>query len=153
MKTCEALNRLYEHQAVLLDHIDGACSLLQLDPPVAQPRLAKARWELVRRLRAYQLFKHTEIFDPALASGSPQQIAAARQMKVDCIAAGETFRGYVLEWSGRDVITEWDAYSLAMRRVAGDLRNHIAGERQNVTRFLSGVERTRKLSAAAPLQA
>ena len=146
MKTVHALRELDLHQRGILAQIDSALPLLRLPPARAQPALAKARWQMVRLLHAYQSFKHGEIFDPAIRSGTAAQIRAASRMKADCIAAGEAFRTYVQRWSSTGVTTEWDAYVPAMVAMADQLRAHVATERRTVEALLAGAERTRRLA-------
>lgn len=145
MDTADALNRLNEHQALALSIVDRATEMAQGDPAVAQVSLARMRWELMRTMKGYQLFKHNEIFDPAIRGGSPLQMATAQQMKTACLKLGEEFQTYVVKWSAVDVVHDWDRYKPAMLKMADTIRRHIARERREIGVFLSGSERTRQL--------
>ncbi len=145
MQTERALQELDAHHVRLLSHIDAAERLVTLSADQAQHRLARSRWELVRLLQAYQVFKHSEIFDPAIRSGSPPHVRAAVGMKAACIAAGEQFHAYVRDWSSRDVAAAWEEYRPAMLAMTATLRAHIAQERRTIRALLAGSDRTRKL--------
>ena len=146
MNADQALLRLEAHQRGLLDHIERAVSLLALPASEAREPLAHARWVMVRMLQEYQVFKHAEIFDPAIRRGTPLQVNAATRMKTDCIAAGEAFRTYVRQWSGTDVAARWDEYRPAMRAMAERLRNHMTTERRAVADLLAAAMLTRRLA-------
>lgn len=146
MKTEHALARLYEHQQAILDHLAASCEFMRQDPHLARGPLAKARLEMFRLLRAYQLFKHTEIFDPVVRQDNAGQIASASRMKADCTAAGEAYRAYVNVWSTRDVVDAWDSYRPAMTAMAQRLRSHIAVERAQVPQLLAGSSNTRRIA-------
>ena len=146
MNTDQALHRLDTLQQGVLDHISRATALLAQPCTDAREPLARARWTLVRMLQEYQVFKHAEIFDPAIRRGAPAQVYAATRMKADCIAASEAFRTYVREWSASDVVARWDEYRPAMRAMAEQLRAHIATERRGVADLLAGAARTRRLA-------
>ena len=121
----------------------AALAATRTGPGSAPATLGPMRWKMVRLLRAYQIFKHSEIFDPAIASGSPTRAAAAHAMKARCIAAGETFRHYVVTWTARDVAAAWDEYQPAMKRMIADLRAHIAIERHEIGTALADIPHTR----------
>lgn len=145
MTTADALGRLDEHQKLILDEIDRAVDLTALGPDVGQELLAKGHRLILRRLRAYQLFKHAEIFDPAIRGGTARQIAAARRMKADCIIAAEAFRTYVAQWSKVDVAGTWDSYCPGLRTTAERLRSDLAAERGHVCELFAGSEPVREL--------
>ena len=137
MRTPDPLPRLYDQQTRILAQIESATALLRLDPLVARAPLARARWTLARMLREYQLFKHREIFDPAIAGGDEREVAAACDLRASCIAAGDAFTAYVARWSSLDIAALWDSYRPAMRRMAGELRTHLVRERAQVERLLA----------------
>jgi hypothetical protein len=153
MLTTDALTRLHDHQSRILVQIDGAVAMLGMDPDTARLPLARLRWTMVRMLRAYQLFKHGEIFEPVAAHGDADQRARARQMREACIAAGERFAAHVARWSCRDVVSAWSEYQPALRSAAADLRSHIAQERRQIERLLAGSVRTRRPTTQAPTAA
>lgn len=146
MHTADALRALDRHQQRILAGITAAVALLDLPAAEARPPLARARWEMLRMLGEYRLFKHTEVFDPAEASGSPAQVMAARKLKAECDAAAAGFRAYVVHWSARDIAAEWAGYRPAMLAMAARLRAHLAHERGAITAVLAGSTRTRRLA-------
>ena len=146
MNTDQALLRLDAHQRSLLDHLDQSLALLFEPPAAAREPLAHARWILVRMLHAYQVFKHAEIFDPAIRRGTPAQVQLATRLKADCIAASENYRAFVRVWSASDVVARWDEYRPAMLAIADQLRAHLSTERRTVADLLAGSTRTRRLA-------
>ena len=150
MKTSDAMRLFDDHQQRILGHLDTALALTRQPPAEARQALAVARWTTVRLLQAHQIFKHTEIFDPAIRSGSPAQAQAASRLKVDCIAAGEAFRDYVRKWSTTNAEEQWDRYQPAMLAMAEQMCAHLRSEREAVAALLDGAERTRRLAADCP---
>ena len=150
MKTEHALERLYEHQQGVLDHLARTLELARCEPEEVRGALAKSRLEMFRLLRAYQLFKHNEIFDPVIRRGNLAQIATATRMKSDCTAAGDAYRAYVNLWASCDVVAVWSSYRPALLAMAQRLRTHIEVERTQVPQLLAGAESTRRLTPALP---
>lgn len=143
MQTDIALRTLEQLGDGILSHMAAAECLTRDEPASARVPLAAARWSLVRRLRAFQLFKRTEIFGPALRRGDPDRAVAARRLADRCAAAGESFDAYVRYWSGQDVVERWDDYRPAMLGMTARLRRDVLGERLQVARLLDGTGRTR----------
>ena len=88
MLTARALDLVHIHRVTIDAHIDCAVTLLKRPAEAARYPLALARWNLVRLLREYHLFKQVEIFEPAIRSGSTTQISQARQMLEACRQGG-----------------------------------------------------------------
>ncbi|WP_425230878.1 hypothetical protein [Sphingomonas sp.] len=130
------LVRLHRHQENILAIMRGAEPLLRDSALRDVAALARARWALMRALGEYQLFKHNEIFDPAIARDLLGSALKAERMKRACIAMGDEFRGYVTKWSGRDVAGDWVAYEPAALQIIARLRAHIARERTEVAELL-----------------
>lgn len=151
MDTHLALTRLLDHQSAILAEIEGARRPLRVDGRAAQPRLAKHRWLLMRMLREYQLFKHVEIFDPAIARGDARRADLARAMKARCIATGDGFHRHVAAWTGEAIDAHWTDYAAAVLAMADRLTLHIARERREVAMLLDGASRTRQPAADARL--
>jgi hypothetical protein len=97
--------------------------------------LGKARWEVARALREYQLFKHNRIFDP-LGSGPDYRAIRARRMKAECIRVGEEFRQYVLKWSVVSILDHWADYHPAALDAVVRIRAQLAKERIGVAQLL-----------------
>ncbi len=144
MTPADVLLRLRGYEGRLLVQIDQSTALAALDATDACLPIAKARWSLARMLREYQLFKHTEIFDPAILHGDKDQAAVARRMRAECIAAGEHFTAYVARWSRRDVAAAWPEYRAATREMIDGMRRHIAREQREAAALLAGRSWTRK---------
>lgn len=130
------LARLDEHQATILDITRRGERMLRA-PERDAAGLARGRWELARAIMAYQGFKHREIFDPVAARGAPQQAAAARRLKAECMATVDAFRAYVARWSSGSVIDRWDEYQAAALRLITDLRAQLARERREAEALLA----------------
>lgn len=145
MLTKDVLLRLYDHQSRILARIDASTALLRLGPVEARVPLARARWAMARMLREYQLFKHTEIFDPVIADGDDRQVAAARRLRDNCAAAGDGVSAHVERWTTADVTAQWASYCRSVRQSAGEMQAHIARERSQVEALLAGTPSTRPL--------
>jgi hypothetical protein len=140
---------LYAHQDRLLALVAEAEALVEAEPDRSAHRLATIRWEMVRLMREYQLFKHGEIFDPMIASGSATQAALARDLKARCHAASDRYVEHTRRWSTGGIMVEWADYRLAVLAMADAVRDHMQQEREAVTMLLVGRERTRSGAPAA----
>jgi hypothetical protein len=126
------LNQLCDHQDKILAHIAQKEALIRsLAAPDAMV-LGKARWELTRLLSAYQIFKHSQIFDPVIARGAPEAARRAQRLKIDCIAMGDAFRAYVAHWMAVGITDHWEAYKPAALACIATTRQHLATERREV---------------------
>ena len=130
------LTRLGDHQQSALALMRGAEAMLR-DPARDAAALARARWALMRVLTAYQLFKHREIFDPAVGGTVLGDAQRAARMKRACTQVGEEFRRYVATWSRTDVAAAWDSYQPAALAMIERLRDHFAREKAEVEALLS----------------
>ncbi|WP_141243992.1 hypothetical protein [Sphingomonas lenta] len=127
--------------------IDRATACLEQSPEIARAELAHLRWKLARALREYQVFKHSHIFDPAIASGSPSLAEAGRRLKIDCIAGGETFFRYVRFWSSKDVVANWGEFRAATRDLGRNLRDHVSSEGTQIRLLLAEATKRGLVSA------
>jgi hypothetical protein len=109
---------------------DQVHSHLSARAPSGVAELARARAEQARTITSYQLYVHREIFDPMMRSGTVEQVAKAREMKVECIMLAEDFRAFARRWQIDNVLSEWDAY----RPAALDLRDRVRGHITNMRR-------------------
>jgi hypothetical protein len=75
----------------------------------------------------YQVFKHERIFNPALTHADPELAGLAREMKVECIAAGETFRAHLQGWRVEDIRGAWTNYQATARLTINQPRRHRSG--------------------------
>ncbi|KKC24198.1 hypothetical protein [Sphingomonas sp. SRS2] len=123
------LHRLDEHQAKAFDIIKRGDVLLAVNAIPDQGLLSAARWELTRVLGAYQAFKHHELFDPIIRNGPPDKARLAEQMKAECIAIGEDYRGHVARCAGIDIVAHWDSYRPAVVKLLARIKAHMTRER------------------------
>lgn len=127
---------LDDHQQRLLAKLGENDALLRAAEPDSHA-LGCVRWQLVRLLREYQLFKHRRIFDPAIRSGVTLARAQAETMKAECIAAGEAIARFVLTWSAVEGPVDWSAYRLAALDLHLAIRRHVVRERRGVIALLA----------------
>ncbi len=125
------LTQLYAHQTGLKAAMADARAHLAADAidPLAT---ANARWRLTRLLTAYQMFKHQRIFDPLTRQGSREDARTALQMKIDCIAIGETFRAYLARWTASGIEGREPEYRRDARGMMSLLERHILRERRGI---------------------
>lgn len=108
-----------------------------VDPHPARPtvdgiaELDRTRAEITRTLNSYNLFLHREIFTPILETGSPGEISAAREIKIECIGLTEEFRVFTAKWRTADAESNWDSYQPA----AHAFRQRIIAHVEQVTRL------------------
>ena len=145
------LARLRTYQDRVLALAGEAERLLRGDGPAAAQRLAQLRVEQGVAIAAYQLFVHREIFAPMIREGTPDEVEAAKQLKVACIAFSNQFCHHVQEWTRRDPAREWASYRPAALAMVAELQGHIAQVR---SAFLPASERWEMhLSAAGAVAA
>ena len=131
------LSRLQIYHDDIVARIAASVAVIEADNLSSLSILSARRWQMVRLLREYQIFKHSRIFDPAIANGSPSEVAAARGMKINCIAMGNAFSSYVKLWSSGLITTSWEDYRIAMIEMSAVLTRHVKSERRNVEALLS----------------
>ena len=133
-----ALERLQVHQDGILAIMREAEPMLH-DPAARDVAgLARTRWALMRALTAYTLFKHNQIFDPAISRKLLGEATRAERMKRACIRVGEEFRDHVTKWSGSDVAGQWPDYQAAALTMTARLRDHLATEKKEIAALLAG---------------
>ena len=130
------LTRLQSYHDDIISRIAASVAVIEADNLSSLSTLSARRWQMVRLLREYQIFKHSRIFDPAIAKGSPSEIEAAQEMKINCIAMGNVFTSYVKTWSSGLITTRWEDYRIAMIEMSTLLMRHVKSERHNVEGFL-----------------
>jgi len=144
MNTNDALANVWRRQAEILETAAGVMALIDSDPAVGQAELVKARWQLARQVREYQLFKHAEIFGPTIRFGTETQSRLAAQAAALCTANGAEFHAYLTQWSGRDTLGQWPDYQSATKAMVAGLRQALAAEKFQIGRLVEGAERTRQ---------
>ncbi len=135
MDISNALARLHSHQRRALDLLVRGADAL--DSAAGDQQALSMRPDLAAVLRDYQIFKHEEIFDPAVASGGAERAALGRAMKVECIAAGETYRLHVQQWKPDAIAADPANYRAASRLTLNALRRHVEREGEGITLLLT----------------
>ena len=138
-----AFQFLVDHQARVAELLDRSKASLAPDQPADFVAIAAIRWNLMRVLRAYQLFKHQEIFDPLARSGDDAIASEAEVMKQRCVAVGVAYITHADRWSHGAAISEWDAYVTEASKMIGRIERHLARERTEVEMLFRNVGRTR----------
>lgn len=139
MDTTRALRLLNEHRQGLIDQLATAEAVVTRAASDGCPDLARAHWDLARRLRAYRLFKHADVFCPAIAQGDDAERRAGADMMVACDAAAANFDAYVLQWSGiggQVGAQEPDRRTAMLTLIAG-VRAHLEMEGRGIERLLN----------------
>jgi hypothetical protein len=112
--------------------------------------LARHRWELVRVLVEFELFKHREIFDPLIRHGDQQTAARARIMKQECTALGADIRAFVTQWSNGSVEERWPEFRLAKLALFDRIERDLADQRRGLVLLAAAPPRS---AGAAPVTA
>ena len=128
---------LRDHQNRALDVLRRGAACVEAGPDAVAASLVPLRAEMADALQRYQVFKHERIFDPAVASGNKTRSDLARAMKVECVAAGETFRAHQKRWRDSDVAADWATYKPAVRLTINQLRRHITRERDGIDALIA----------------
>jgi hypothetical protein len=144
LETDRALARLAEYQRQVMEILAEARRSESGDygPPIEA--LARARWELVRLLREYQLFKHVEIFDPLIRAGEGLRADTARSLKTRCLELAAAYSDHVRRWSFQGPTSDWPAYRRDALAMAELIELRLAIELRDVRILLAGVARTRQ---------
>lgn len=139
-----ALERLTGHQERIAEILERARAALAHAHHPEHARLAQMRWELMRVLRDYQLFKHLEIFDPVIRHGTAGQAARAGELKQRCLGIAAIHTEHVRRWSLLGAIDAWPAYRTDAVEMVDRLHAHLAAERRDTACLLAGMHRTRR---------
>lgn len=138
-----ALALLIERQSKIAALLQSADALLVVGNPVDRAAMAALRWQLVRTLREYQLFKHQEIFDPLVAAGDAGIAHRADGMKDRCVAIGNTYLAHIDSWANGATMETWDTYVTQTRGVLAKITRHLDRERGEATDLLADVGKIR----------
>lgn len=114
--------------------------------------LAESRQELARLLMEYALFKHRNIFEPAIFSGG-ERAKEARRLKIACIVAGEDYRTYTRAAAVSGPLDDWRAYRLRATAQVASLRSHVIAERVSIYQLLGRRDRISPKAPGAELRA
>lgn len=135
METPRLIAELARHHDAVLAHLNVTRRLLALPAQTAQPQLARRRWELIRILRAYQLFKHGELFDPLIRRGGPAA-PLARAMKDRCSSLGDAVAAHIRLWSTTGATVAWGDYVAAETAMVDRLLGHLRRESEEARRLV-----------------
>jgi hypothetical protein len=137
MGKASLVKQLDDHQKKVGDILRWALPVLSRASvtPEEAAELMERRMELSRLLMEYALFKHREIFEPAIAGGGKHGGEAMR-LKLACIEAGEAYRDHTRSRDKTHPIADWDTYRSAAADVAHAIRQHLAEERAGVRQLL-----------------
>jgi hypothetical protein len=122
------IDELKAHQEKVLSIMARSFAMIEKPGALDTGVLGQNRWELMRTLRAYQIYKHVFIFDPAIASGTPGRASHAAAMKARCEAMGAAYQAHTLQWSASSVVEREAEYRAATRHILERARNHMARE-------------------------
>lgn len=100
--------------------------------------LALVRWELMRHLRAYQLYKHSRIFDPIIGSGIGAKTIFAQELKDRCLALARDYETHVTKWSLTGPAAAWSDYVSEAQAMSKRIERHLFQETQQIEALLSG---------------
>lgn len=148
MQHDRAIIRLEGYQEQIRRIIGQALPVVRDGDPSQCMSLASARWQLLRVLREYQLFKHTEIFDPIIGHGPGLKASAAALLKKRCVELADEHHRYVQRWSLEGLGTAWPQYRSEALVMADRIEQHLRQEMRDVRALLSGLYRTRQAEAA-----
>ncbi|MDP1025707.1 hypothetical protein Q5H91_00635 [Sphingomonas sp. KR1UV-12] len=134
MSIDDPFTRLHEHQRRALNVLTRVSEAIDAERDQASIDL---RAEMAVVLRDYQIFKHEDVFDPAISSGSAERVDLGRKMKIECIGAGEAVRSHLQRWKEGAVAADPATYRAAAHLTLNALRRHIAREEEGITRLLT----------------
>lgn len=117
--------------------------------PAGLDDLSRTRAEQARIITAYQLFVHREVFEPLIASGSPEQVRRAKELKIECIMLAEEFRAFARCWAPDGVSGQWDAYRAAALDFSARIRTHARNIRMSAPAYLGGRQPMREWRIAS----
>jgi hypothetical protein len=143
MNGTRAIELLGEHQRKVRELLRQTHEVLTPGQPETFAAVATLRWQIMRALRAYQLFKHHEIFDPLVTSGNAPTKAAATVLKEQCLAIGKDYAGFVERWSSGAATADWTRYATEAKKVVRRIDQHLINEQDKVRLLIGNIDRTR----------
>ena len=138
----ERLNRgplqeaLGEHQDAIGLMLDEVEALLQSSDPARAPLIMLLRWQLTKRLRSYQEFKHVLLFDPLCGGDDTAVARLASEMRDRCVGTGDAYASHVKTWPDNSIDADWTSYKEAKTQVVTLLRQHLSREKQDAEQLL-----------------
>ncbi len=98
---------------------------------------ARHRWELLRALVEFQIFKHRDIFDPMIRQGNPRTAPRAQAMKTECAALGAEVRAFVARWSDGSVDTDRERFRIATLALIAKVERGLADQRRALATMIA----------------
>lgn len=133
-----AVLRMREYHAQLSHLLDRSSHAIAEDE-AGNVALAGLRWQLVRALREYQLFKHTEIFDPLIRNVAADRVRDATSMKDRCEQIGAQYNSFIKAWHLGNGGPSSSGYRAAARRMLDAVSRHVATEGEQIPHLLRGI--------------
>lgn len=129
--------KLDAHQTAVLPIVSWGIRQMHREAstaPLASELTAK-RMELTRLLVDYALFKHRDVFAPAIAMGGDQAVEGMR-LKAACIEMGERYRAFIRSPDSGQRIDDWSSYRYEALAMAIELHEHLVSERVAIRKLL-----------------
>jgi hypothetical protein len=98
---------------------------------------ARHRWELLRVLVEFQLFKHRDVFDPLIRQGDPRTAPRAQLLKTECAALGAEVRAFVVRWSDGSVEADWERFRTASLALIAMVERGLAEQRRTLATMVA----------------
>lgn len=124
----------HQHDIGLM--LDEAETILASSDPARAPLIVLLRWQLTKRLREYQSFKHVLLFDPLCGGNDTAVERLASEMRERCTAIGDVYAEHVKRWPDDDLANGWTAYAEGTSVVILAIRRHLAREKQDAEQLL-----------------
>jgi hypothetical protein len=97
--------------------------------------LEAKRFRLCNHFSRYQIFKHTQMFNPVIEHAPASSKVVARAMKIDCIELGEIFSRYNNRWLGLES-NDWTIYRQDMLLTTEMMQESINAEIRAIRHLL-----------------
>ena len=135
MHAHSAIRKMSDYHTRLRTLLDRSSEALANDA-VDIVTLAGLRWQLVRLLREYQLFKHTEIFDPIIRHRPLGRNEHASRLKARCEIMGTRYNDFIKRWHLGASGPSSSDYRDAARKMIDDVAQHVVEEGGEIARLL-----------------
>lgn len=129
--------KLDAHQTAVLPIVSWGIRQINREASTASltSELIAKRMELTRLLVDYALFKHRDVFAPAIATGGDQAVEGMR-LKAACIEMGERYRAFIRSPDSGQRIEHWSSYRHEALAMAIELHEHLISERVAIRKLL-----------------
>jgi hypothetical protein len=129
--------KLDAHQTAILPIVSWGIRQINREASTASltSELIAKRMELTRLLVDYALFKHRDVFAPAIAMGGDKAVEGMR-LKAACIEMGERYRAFIRSPDSGQRIDDWSSYRYEALAMAIELHEHLVSERVAIRKLL-----------------